>query len=100
MKRSPLRRRTPLRRVGKNKKRVGVPKDVYALVVGRDRFCQGQKHAPEVSCWGRLDPHHILRKSQGGPDTVDNLVLLCRAHHDHVHGNPAWARTVGLLRSP
>lgn len=41
--------------------------------------------------------HHRLRRSQGGADTAENLVWLCHACHDHVHRNPAWAVSVGLL---
>lgn len=102
MKRSPLRRKTPLKRtpfVVRRKKAQGVPKDIYAQVVLRDQGCRASLLAPDVRCFGRLDPHHVLRKSQGGPDTLDNLVLLCRAHHDHVHRNPAWSKSVGLLRA-
>lgn len=29
--------------------------------------------------------HHILPLSQGGPDTVENLVTLCSLHHSEVH---------------
>ena len=29
-----------------------------------------------------LDAHHILKRSQGGPDVLWNLVALCRPHHD------------------
>jgi hypothetical protein len=25
--------------------------------------------------------HHLLARADGGPTTVDNLVLLCRRHH-------------------
>ena len=49
-------------------------------------------------CRGPLDPHHIVRRSQGGTDSPFNLVTLCRAHHDWVHGNPAEARQLGLLK--
>lgn len=31
---------------------------------------------------GRLDPHHLVKRSQGGGETEDNIVLLCRAHHE------------------
>ena len=32
------------------------------------------------------DIHHILFKSQGGTDEIDNLVALCRDCHDAAHG--------------
>ena len=28
-----------------------------------------------------LDPHHIQKRSQGGRETPENLVMLCRADH-------------------
>ena len=30
-------------------------------------------------------PHHVVYKSHGGSDTLDNLVLLCDACHHEVH---------------
>jgi 5-methylcytosine-specific restriction endonuclease McrA len=29
-----------------------------------------------------LDPHHVQKRSQGGPDTAANVVMLCRPCHD------------------
>lgn len=34
-----------------------------------------------------LQIHHILYRSQGGPDHHSNLILLCQDHHQQVHGN-------------
>ena len=33
------------------------------------------------------DIHHITFKSQGGSDEVDNLIALCREHHEDAHDN-------------
>jgi DNA mismatch repair protein MutS len=33
------------------------------------------------------DIHHIKYKSQGGSDEVDNLIALCRQHHEQAHDN-------------
>ena len=30
---------------------------------------------------GMCDAHHLVRRSDGGPTALDNLVLLCRRHH-------------------
>ena len=30
-------------------------------------------------------PHHIIYKSQGGKDTIENLIGLCRKHHNQGH---------------
>jgi hypothetical protein len=50
------------------------------VFVGRDgRRCEQKR-------WLQL--HHVTPVSQGGLNTVDNLRLLCRAHHDLVHSQP------------
>lgn len=51
-------------------------------------------------CDGPLHAHHILRRSQGGTHTLENLALLCRYHHAWVHEHPAEAEVLGLLRRP
>ena len=32
-----------------------------------------------------LDPHHVIFQSAGGPDTLNNLLALCRKCHDAIH---------------
>jgi len=101
MKRSPLKRTTPLKRTPfrpKSKRPRGVPASVRDDVFARDRGCVAVLLVREIRCSGSLDPHHVLRRSQGGTDTADNLVTLCRAHHDWVHQNPARSFEIGLLR--
>ena len=34
---------------------------------------------------GGFDIHHIIPKSQGGLDVIENLILLCRDHHNKAH---------------
>lgn len=42
--------------------------------------------------------HHILYRSQGGPDLETNLVLLCTEHHGMVHSNKGhWQPTLLAL---
>ncbi len=33
-----------------------------------------------------LAPHHIVKRSQGGADTADNLRILCIYCHNAAHG--------------
>lgn len=33
-----------------------------------------------------LQHHHIVKKSQCGPDTFDNIILLCWDHHHGTYG--------------
>ena len=81
MKRSPLRRLTPLRRVGF--KRTSKPRrHSNAEVVA-------QFAAEFTSCWrcgtsqGKLDVHHISRIRRW--DVRENLARLCRLCHDLHH---------------
>ena len=43
-----------------------------------------------------VDAHHIVHWAQGGPTSLENLVLLCRGHHRlHHEGRYAMARDPG-----
>lgn len=93
-------KRTPLKRTGfkaKSKKTKPVPKDIYQDVLARDMGCRGAGLI-RIPCAGRIDPHHVKRRSQGGEDTLDNLISLCRAHHDWVHTHVVAAIELGLLK--
>lgn len=68
---------------------------VFSRALGQ---CEAQPHLPTLACSGRMHYHHVLRRSQGGQDTVGNLLYVCSTHHAHIHAWPAWAYGVGLLR--
>ena len=36
------------------------------------------------ACSQGLDPHHILSRGAGGDDALENIITLCRRHHDLV----------------
>lgn len=37
----------------------------------------------EANCGRRgMDPHHVIKRSQGGDNSLENLVWLCRYCHD------------------
>ena len=64
------------------------------LVVHRDR---GRCRFPGCEGDRWVDAHHIVHWGNGGPTDLDNLVLLCDAHHRLIHeggwkisGHPAW----------
>ena len=47
--------------------------------------------------------HHRQLRSQGGPDTAENLILLCPSHHSWCHDTGAgrrFARRTGLILGP
>jgi hypothetical protein len=52
------------------------------LLADRDGGCC---RFPSCTQRRRLIPHHVDWWSRGGPTDLDNLVLLCRAHHRAVH---------------
>jgi 5-methylcytosine-specific restriction endonuclease McrA len=97
LKRSPLKRKRGLRRFGKKARR---DRDELAevkpkLLARSGGYCEARvsKHCTTVG----TDPHHIVRRSQGGKNGLDNLVWTCRACHDEIHAYPEAARAVGLL---
>jgi len=58
--------------------------DLFAAVIERDDYtCQD----PDCPGGYPLDvPHHIIFRSHGGPDTMENLVTLCIHCHGKAHG--------------
>jgi hypothetical protein len=59
-----------------------IPGPTRRALVARDKGCR----FPGCDCppaW--TDAHHIKHWADGGPRTLDNLVLLCRRHHRLVH---------------
>ena len=45
------------------------------------------------------EAHHRQIRGQGGQDTEENLILLCKKHHDWCHANPVEAEELGLIVS-
>ncbi len=79
--------------------RRSVPVHLRHAVFGRDRHCVFPGcDRPATWC----DAHHVTYWREGGPTSVDNLVLLCRHHHTRVHqlavrisrGRTHWAFTL------
>lgn len=64
-----------------------MPAAVAQEVLDRDRGCVAHRwgYALHVRCSGPLHVHHRRLRAQGGPDTVDNLITLCQAHHERAH---------------
>ncbi len=64
----------------------GPQKDFYnikAFVLDRDGYkcqhCKGKSKDKHLQC------HHIVFRSDGGPDTPENLITLCRTCHQALH---------------
>jgi hypothetical protein len=59
---------------------------IWMALVLRDQHCQFPGcRRPPIAC----DAHHIVHWADGGGTSLDNLVLLCRAHHTIIH-NSSW----------
>jgi hypothetical protein len=59
-----------------------IPDGLRRAVAARDRGCTHPGCGRPVS-W--TECHHIIPWEHGGPTRLDNLVLLCRAHHRQIH---------------
>lgn len=59
-----------------------LPAEVRNAVFERDGW---QCAFPGCTMRKYLDPHHIVFRSHGVNDRLDNLVCLCRIHHDLIH---------------
>lgn len=82
--------------LGSNVGYQGLPPDLKQAVFERDkwrcRFC-GQTNA-----W-QYDAHHITYRRSSKDDTMENLITLCRDHHDYVHGGDiSKAEAQSILR--
>jgi hypothetical protein len=63
----------------------------------RDGVCLWGLRAKD-GCSAGLDPHHIVFKGAGGNDEVENLISLCRKHHDEAQARKIAAASLqGLL---
>jgi 5-methylcytosine-specific restriction endonuclease McrA len=59
-----------------------VPPVVRRHVILRDK---GKCSVPGCRHSTFVDVHHIVSRTDGGPHTADNLIVLCAAHHRAVH---------------
>ena len=57
-----------------------VPTPIRRALAARDRCCR----FPGCTA-RRCDAHHIEHWADGGPTSLDNLMLLCRRHHTLLH---------------
>lgn len=66
-----------------------IPPAIRRALVVRDKGCI-HPGCPKLAEW--CDAHHVIPWLDGGATAVDNLVLLCSAHHWIVH-HTAWRIT-------
>ncbi len=70
---------------------------IWKALTLRDQHCRfpGCRRLP-LAC----DAHHLTHWADGGSTSLDNLVLLCRAHHTLIHATPWEVRLNPLDRQP
>ena len=64
--------------------------EVWERGDGVCEFC----HAADMT-----DVHHIAGRGGADPHRLSNLIGLCSGCHRRAHGEPEWARSVGLMRT-
>ena len=70
-----------------------------AKAVVRSRSCgRCELTIPGVcTTWANDSPHHVQLRSQGGPDTPENMLDTCSPCHDWAHAHPAQANELGII---
>ena len=72
-------------------------KAITPMVMARARdLCEVQLDQV-CKLWPEQTPHHRKRRSQGGPNTMSNLLAVCRPCHDYIHHHVSWSYDRGLL---
>ncbi len=94
-----LKRRTPLRVIGKK-----VQRDQDQMRAARQALlersggrCEG-KGFSELCTGVGVHAHHVKRRAQGAGNDPEQMLWLCAACHQRVHDNPAEATAAGLLK--
>ena len=95
MKRTPLRRKAPLRAKRKSPEAKIAYAELRVEIMDRS-MGRCQRKSPQ--CWGMgSDVHHVVRRSQGGTDDPANLKWLCRPCHQYIHEHVAESKAEGWL---
>jgi 5-methylcytosine-specific restriction endonuclease McrA len=94
-------KRSPINRVSKRRRQRDrdYPAQRMEVWSRADGLCEATEDPDTDLLCGEegTEVHH--RAGRGGidPHRLDNLVLLCRYHHDYAHQHPSWAYRVGLM---
>lgn len=98
MKRTELKRKSPMRRQTASRKasKVDFSADVRALV--RRRASDRCEVGIPNGCGGPIQHfHHRLLRSHGGTGTEENCLGACGRCHTAIHANPDWSYRHGLI---
>lgn len=121
MKRTEIKRRTPLRadpekvyawirkcrekiwRSNRGFKRRNRGRDWKTMRAGLAERSEGLCERPGCGRWipygiENENVHHVLLRSKGGKDELENLLAVCRDCHSWIHNNPKAAKAEGVLK--
>lgn len=97
---APMDRRAPIAKEStKRKKDRAAYRRMKAAVYERDgHTCQAAALVPDVACGGPLDPQHVIPRSAwaGGRLVAENVLCVCRRHHDWIGSHKQAAADLGL----
>ena len=68
-----------------------IPTHIRRAVATRDHGC-AHPGCDRPPSW--CEVHHVIEWQHGGPTDVENLVMLCGAHHDQIHSDRVADRHV------
>lgn len=95
LRRSPLKRKTPLRSFTRLKPRQKKRTWPSPKEMGRTK-CEVNW---DNGCTGKAtESHHVVLRSRGGSDDETNLITACSYCHHQVHLHPREATELGFMR--
>lgn len=88
-----MKRRKPINRVSPRK--VAYNEELAAITPAIIARAGGLCEVCRVATINHV--HHRKRRSQGGPNTMANLMGVCDFDHRMIHANPQWSYERGFL---
>lgn len=70
--------------------------EITPLILARaHRLCEARLDCCTVEATNK--PHHRKRRTQGGPNSMANLIAVCQPCHTWIHGHTGKSYDLGLL---
>ena len=99
MKRTPLKRKTPLRSKGRKAERDAdsIARFRIAVAMRSGGWCEANTPSCAPGRHEGTQAHHRLMRSQGGTHDPENGLWCCSQAHAHIHRHPAESYERGWL---
>ena len=99
-------KRSRIRPVSEKRKALNIErrKILEATFGPRDTWRCALRDTPQAlvafgACFGSVNGHEVLKRSQGGSITdPENIIMLCNHHNSEVENQPIRAHEFGLMR--